>query len=145
MTNKDLKDGILPCPFCPCTDARVGRNGYEYYVFCHECHCEGPRKENRNEAIKAWNTRSTPAIADGVGVEVREFMNWIWERFSEGDNIDMFDVQEAFERYNLIDAEEATREDVENGFEGDEGDTIFRKSAAFKAFSTPPQAATDEG
>lgn len=56
------------------------------------------------------------------------FYEWLWEHFCEGGNIDMFDIQELFEKYGLVEIEEATEDDLEDGFEGDVGDAIFKRS-----------------
>lgn len=50
----------LPCPFCGEDKeiSHVDKLAYHYYV-CERDNCgaEGPAKDNKNEAIRAWNKR----------------------------------------------------------------------------------------
>lgn len=61
-----------------------------------------------------------------------QMVEWLYEMFCEGQSIDMFDVQEKMTELGIISADEADRDDIESGFEGDEGDIIFRKDEEYK-------------
>lgn len=63
---------------------------------------------------------------------VVQFYSFLWELFCEGKDIDMFDVQEAFQRFGMVDVEEATEDDCDTGFEGDIRDPIFKQSKELK-------------
>lgn len=52
---------LKPCPFCGSLDLSVfikGCDGKKYAVCCNTCDARGARKRNKEQAEKAWNTRS---------------------------------------------------------------------------------------
>jgi len=55
---------ILPCPFCGSRaeityDDTAGYMGgsSDEYILCRKCLASGPYRKNKEDAIKAWNTR----------------------------------------------------------------------------------------
>lgn len=53
-----------PCPFCASTDVFIqdlGDGGN--HGTCRACHCDGPFKESKMEALIAWNVRKRGAAA----------------------------------------------------------------------------------
>lgn len=56
---------LLPCPFCGSHDCTAGNWRGSELVSCQNCAAEGPVGGTRNEAVKAWNTRTF-----GVGENV---------------------------------------------------------------------------
>ncbi len=51
---------LLPCPFCGGTDVGVWReDNFSYWASgCNVCDIPGPEAETKEDARKAWNTRS---------------------------------------------------------------------------------------
>ncbi len=52
----ELSAGLDPCPFCGGT-ASVVDCLQGYWVMCDQCAAEGPWKEGKTVAIRAWNRR----------------------------------------------------------------------------------------
>ena len=52
---------LLPCPFCGgearVCESEIDNHNMEYYVACDECDTCSCCAENKNEAVRAWNTR----------------------------------------------------------------------------------------
>ena len=48
---------LKPCPFCGMDAGEVFDMG-GFYVSCCECEAQGPCRETKEEAIKAWNYRA---------------------------------------------------------------------------------------
>ena len=51
---------LKPCSFCGQTDLQLGIYKHHFFVFCLYCPNQGPRKFNKDLAIKAWNRRARP-------------------------------------------------------------------------------------
>jgi len=54
---------LLSCPFCGsnlCISGREFIMHYGHYLICMSCHTSGPRHETLEDAIEAWNKRTTP-------------------------------------------------------------------------------------
>jgi len=60
-----MKDELLPCPFCGgeafvCT--MIGgdepMDNFRFFIYCENGCVDMPKDENKEEAIKAWNTRA---------------------------------------------------------------------------------------
>ncbi len=85
--NPSAEDALEPCPHCGHADVRMGRkdNG-DQYVFCHECHCEGPpADDNRQRAAYLWNLRADQTAPD--------------TQKPAGDALEIFDKCWSFEGY----------------------------------------------
>lgn len=77
-----MSDELLPCPFCGAAPAgysgpdRIPYIGVEVVseekgdsvVVCGTCGSNGSYERTREDAIKAWNTRSSPASASGTPI-----------------------------------------------------------------------------
>ncbi len=59
---------LLPCPFCGGTtiDPGLSDNGAAIVAYCSGCGARGPykRENDSDEAIAAWNTRTTHPTRD---------------------------------------------------------------------------------
>lgn len=66
------ESGLLRCPFCNHHNITVHENDWatpsEYYCYCKFCHARTESHANREHAIAAWNTRSTPRAREGDGL-----------------------------------------------------------------------------
>ena len=51
---------LLPCPFCGAS-AHMADTG-NLWVVCDDCTAEGPGGDSEQDAINAWNTRSTAPV-----------------------------------------------------------------------------------
>lgn len=52
---------IKPCPFCGNEDLEMwncSKDNVPNHVYCLNCQTDGPRRENKKEAIEAWNERA---------------------------------------------------------------------------------------
>jgi Lar family restriction alleviation protein len=65
---------LLPCPFCA-KSAHICDTGV-FWVACDECDAEGPFKDNDQDAIKAWNTRS-PSVDAGAREALEALSMWV--------------------------------------------------------------------
>lgn len=55
-----MSEPLLPCPFCGRETAKPKSSGrWGWFVGC-TCHAVGPNAESKEDAIKAWNTRTEP-------------------------------------------------------------------------------------
>ena len=54
-------DDLKPCPFCGSHILEVDRFPHHdstlWFITCYECPCQGVEHKEKEEAIKAWNTR----------------------------------------------------------------------------------------
>jgi hypothetical protein len=55
-------DGLLPCPFCHCTDVRMEDyfSTGEWRARCERCGCQTCWWHSEQQAREAWNTRAAP-------------------------------------------------------------------------------------
>ena len=53
-------DDLRECPFCGSTNVQV-RGAFARYVICRDCEAATGLYDNREDAVKAWNRRSTDA------------------------------------------------------------------------------------
>lgn len=63
---------LLPCPFCGWIIelwTESNRTLLKYWVECNNCDSIGPRKPTRQEAIKAWNTRTQENPKNNIGTK----------------------------------------------------------------------------
>ena len=123
-TNKDLKDGILPCPIQMVKIVSPGYDEYYNLILTENGFCAAmlPPGAARPflEMIEAWNTRSTPAIADGVGAEWKQTVRDLYDMMHFGEH-------NTFNNPNLSKIVE------------------FIEDRHRNYFLSPPQSATDEG
>ena len=56
---------LKPCPFKECRNEnievlidQVSFTRYMYFAYCTECGARGPRRDDEQQAIDAWNKRS---------------------------------------------------------------------------------------
>lgn len=84
---------LMACPFCG-DKARVQQNGYKpdrtptwWEIACGKCDFVGPAFDMKEEAIAAWNTRTTlPAITDAQ-IERVAFVLWKAEADRAAPNV----------------------------------------------------------
>jgi Lar family restriction alleviation protein len=57
-----LNDLVMkPCPFCGNKDLEMwdcSKDNVPNHVYCSNCLVDGPRRDNKKEAIEAWNERA---------------------------------------------------------------------------------------
>ena len=54
---------LKPCPFCVSDDQYVSQiKRHHWNVGCNKCYAEMTHLSSKEQAIKAWNTRDTPAL-----------------------------------------------------------------------------------
>jgi Lar family restriction alleviation protein len=92
MTNEQMIEELLPCPFCGNSDYLCVSNGIfnsgqkTYYVECPECAaCSGSFLLSQDEAIKAWNTRAMQPYVKEL-VEALSMVDRLTE-YGDGDVI----------------------------------------------------------
>ena len=53
------EDDYLPCPFCGTTDTKIDIYAYRgmCIIACNTCGCNGPLRDNSDDARVAWNDR----------------------------------------------------------------------------------------
>ena len=53
---------LKSCPFCSGEDAevRTDDNGISWYIFCNDCGVSCGYSMKREDAVRAWNTRTEP-------------------------------------------------------------------------------------
>lgn len=60
-SNSSLSDLVIkPCPFCGNEPEmwNCAKDNVPNHVCCIKCGADGPRQENKQEAIEAWNERA---------------------------------------------------------------------------------------
>jgi len=53
-----VKNSYFSCPFCKQAKGDIRRNRGGFLGVCPNCDAKGPRRENWDEALRAWNGRS---------------------------------------------------------------------------------------
>lgn len=63
---------LLACPWCPEGVSLTSNGDENHYVECHGCGAAGPAQDTPEEAITAWNTRTThkPELPESVVTEL---------------------------------------------------------------------------
>lgn len=82
------ESGLRECPFCNHHNISVHENDWatpsEYYCYCRFCHARTESHANRDHAIAAWNTRSTPRATEGDAIH-EALANWDMQRNGKTD------------------------------------------------------------
>ena len=56
--SESVLNDLLYCPFCGAPSSETGNDENGYTVTCWDCEIDGPVKDDRESANKAWNTRA---------------------------------------------------------------------------------------
>lgn len=70
---------LLPCPYCGSKPelVRLGTgDGFSYSIYCSDlsCHATNGKFGTHNDAIAAWNRRTTPALSPQTVRVMREVL-----------------------------------------------------------------------
>lgn len=49
--------GLNDCPFCGSSNLSVVGSWLDFTILCHDCEAEGPKRTEKDQAKKAWDTR----------------------------------------------------------------------------------------
>ena len=74
---KDWESELDPCPFCG-GEANIEK-GNHYWAVCPDCATRGSAYGNRDNAVKAWNTRPSPKAMLVEGLE-RDFYTFLKDK-----------------------------------------------------------------
>lgn len=59
-----MANPLRECPFCGSGRTRIAEFKGIYFAVCDECQADGPAKDEKADAVEAWNTRA-PSKGDG--------------------------------------------------------------------------------
>jgi len=70
------------CPHCQSNDIVLDRHGFLYCAVCFSCNMSGPRRQEREEALAAWNALPRRADIERVELE-RDWLAEVLARYVE--------------------------------------------------------------
>jgi Lar family restriction alleviation protein len=60
----------LPCPFCGGSrqywESMLIDDGYQHYLICKDCGCEGPSKDSKKVALYFWDRRRGTDVTEPI-------------------------------------------------------------------------------
>ena len=71
-----MEDGLRECPFSTCGSSDAAwqhdRNKGVYFITCGSCDASGPMRKTKEEAVKAWNARTTDPLMEKMAEALEE-------------------------------------------------------------------------
>ena len=71
-----MEDMLRECPFSTCGSSDAAwqhdRNKGVYFITCGSCDASGPMRKTKEEAVKAWNARTTDPLMEKMAEALEE-------------------------------------------------------------------------
>lgn len=91
-----MEDGLRECPFSTCGSSDAAwqhdRNKGVYFITCGSCDASGPMRKTKEEAVKAWNARTTDPLMEKMAEALEEIRRCMYKnKYSSYTLTDDFD------------------------------------------------------